>query len=102
MLKSTLLNEAGLSTLPQSVLDIFNLQPAHRGTKSAGGVEGAPGAVLDAAEDSRAGGMAKQRVLELEEENQELGKRVKHLESHLREREKLLVKAEKRMQGLQR
>jgi hypothetical protein len=46
--------------------------------------------------------MLKQRVLDLESEVAELGKRARHLESHLREREKLLVKADKRYQELSR
>jgi chromosome segregation ATPase len=42
------------------------------------------------------------RILELEADAVEQGKRIKHLESHLREREKLLVKADKRYQELVR
>ncbi|KAJ9506589.1 hypothetical protein QJQ45_004061 [Haematococcus lacustris] len=42
------------------------------------------------------------RVLELETQGIEQAKQVRHLEKHLREREKLLVKAEKRHQELSR
>ncbi len=46
--------------------------------------------------------LLRSRLQAMERENAEAGKRAAHLELHLRERERLLVKADKRYQELKR
>lgn len=57
---------------------------------------------IDQDDASEAARVLKSRIIELEAEAVEQGKRIKHLEAHLRERERLLVKADKRHQELVR